>query len=135
MKGTNQPAFQKKPSKTAALPANQPPTNKTTSGQSFGNSAKTIMPPPQMHSQQSFPVRRRESKKVSQKYMSAQSMTQQQLADLLEKYNDMKALQESKELPTRQVFLRRIGLKLVKIKATNPEGGASSKKRSAAAAE
>lgn len=32
----------------------------------------------------------------------------------------MKALQESKELPNRQVYLRRIGLHLVRIREPNP---------------
>lgn len=39
------------------------------------------------------------------------------MAELLARYNDLKAMQEAKELPIRQVYLRRIGLKLVRIKA------------------
>ena len=35
-------------------------------------------------------------------------------AKLLESYNDLKSISESKELPSRQVYLRRIGLGLVK---------------------
>ena len=35
-------------------------------------------------------------------------------AKLLETYNDLKSIFESKELPSRQVYLRRIGLGLVK---------------------
>jgi len=35
-------------------------------------------------------------------------------AKLLELYNDIKSISESKELPSRQVYLRRIGLGLVK---------------------
>lgn len=35
-------------------------------------------------------------------------------AKLLELYNDLKSISESKELPSRQVYLRRIGLGLVK---------------------
>jgi len=37
-------------------------------------------------------------------------------ARLLEYYNDLKTIQENKELPSRQVYLRRIGLNLVKIR-------------------
>jgi hypothetical protein len=35
-------------------------------------------------------------------------------AKLLERYNDLKSISESKELPSRQVYLRRIGLGLVR---------------------
>ena len=49
--------------------------------------------------------------KISPKEQEAQ----QEKAKQLECYNDKKAIHESKELPTRQVFLRRIGLQLVKI--------------------
>eukprot|EP00347_Sterkiella_histriomuscorum_P022834 403336976 len=37
-------------------------------------------------------------------------------AKLLEYYNDLKTIQENKELPSRQVYLRRIGLYLVKVR-------------------
>lgn len=66
------------------------------------------------------PARRRESKKISQKYQSSISIKAQDLAQYLESYNDMKAIQEAKELPIRQVYLRRIGLRLVRIKTAPP---------------
>jgi hypothetical protein len=48
---------------------------------------------------------------------------------LLECYNDKKAIHESKELPTRQVFLRRIGLQLVKITKDGSDSVEESKKK------
>lgn len=37
-------------------------------------------------------------------------------AKLLEYYNDLKTISDNKELPNRQVYLRRIGLNIVKIR-------------------
>jgi hypothetical protein len=59
-------------------------------------------------------MKKRESKRMS-KISPKEQEAQQEKAKLLECYNDKKAIHESKELPTRQVFLRRIGLQLVKI--------------------
>ena len=52
-------------------------------------------------------LRKRESKR-------SQKNEQENNARLLEIYNDLKTNQETKELPTKQVYLRRIGLNLVK---------------------
>ncbi|TNV83044.1 hypothetical protein FGO68_gene16524 [Halteria grandinella] len=113
-KSLDQRKQQQQPQEKKALPPPQPPqpqSLKRASTSSFGHLASQAMQPPM-----GPPVRRRESKKISQKYQSQISINAQNLAQYLESYNDMKALQEAKELPIRQVYLRRIGLKLVRIK-------------------
>lgn len=61
-------------------------------------------------------IKKRDSKRMSKASLPDQE-EQKRVADLLARYNDLKAIQEGKELPIRQVYLRRIGLKLVRIKA------------------
>ena len=55
-------------------------------------------------------IKKRESKKYQK------SPEEDPQARLLELYNDLKTIQDNKELPNRQVYLRRIGLELVKYK-------------------
>ncbi|CDW84749.1 UNKNOWN [Stylonychia lemnae] len=83
--------------------------NKQLSKGSFGrqNSIDFIEDLPRLQSSGS--LKKRDSKRYSKNDPEDQ-------ARLLEYYNDLKTIQENKELPSRQVYLRRIGLNLVKCR-------------------
>jgi hypothetical protein len=65
-------------------------------------------------------LRKRDSKKLSKQQSQQNALLEQERlrmkGELLEKYNDKKALQDGQEQAKRQVLLRRIGLELVGIK-------------------